>query len=58
MALPSDPDYVSLAPPEVQAYSKLFRTLLSMNDDPYAANSYSPEMIKSIEGSLIIPPVD
>ena len=55
MALPSDPDYISLAPPEVQAHSRLFRALLAMNEDPYSALSYSPEMIRNIEESLIIP---
>jgi hypothetical protein len=55
MPIPSDPDYVSLAPPEVQAHSKLFRKLLAMNDDPYSPLSYSPEMIRNIEDSLIIP---
>ena len=55
MAIPSDPDYISLAPPEVQAHSKLFRTLLSMNDDPYAAHSRNEEMIRTIEANLTIP---
>jgi hypothetical protein len=56
MPLPSDPDYISPAPPEVQAHSSLFRALLAMNDDPYAPHSYSPQMIQNIEEGLVIPP--
>jgi hypothetical protein len=55
MAIPSDPDYISLAPPEVQAHSGLYRTLLAMNDDPYAPHSRNEEMIRTIEASLAIP---
>jgi hypothetical protein len=55
MAIPSDPDYRSPAPPDVQAHSELFRTLLSMNDDPYAAHSRNEGMIQTIESNLTIP---
>lgn len=58
MHLPSDPNYTSPAPADVQARSRLFRTLLMMNDDPYAPHSYSPEMIMQIEQTVSAPAED
>jgi hypothetical protein len=55
MSLPSDPGYISPAPAHVQKHSRLFRTLLAMNDDPYQPYSYSQELIMQIESSLVIP---
>jgi hypothetical protein len=52
MPLPSDPDYVSPAPQRVQENSAVFRRFLSMNEDPYAPETYNSEIVRWIENDL------
>jgi hypothetical protein len=54
MPLPSDPGYISPAPQHVQENSAVFRRFLSMNEDPYAPETYRPEIIRSIESDLYL----
>jgi hypothetical protein len=49
MALPSDPDYIPAAIDERVLSCGFYQQLLSMNTDPYAAHSYDPGLIQTVE---------
>jgi len=49
MALPSDPDYIPATTDERVLACEFYRQLLSMNTDPYAAHSYDPGLIETVE---------
>lgn len=52
MPLPYDSDYVSFAPKHVRDNSQFLRKMLSMNLDPYAPDTYRPELIRAIESEV------